>query len=268
MLLKQAGSLICAISQVLIDPVCMYTIHPSLLANFIYKMPSMRKLDILSLVDSVRYLFSRDIVIAESFCRKFAWHRVRHHLLIAAPVRLKPCHTAAHQHHLAMMHVQLQHISMACSFCQSIKLWAQLLELHLASCALALGQSKPGGWSDACVRIDCRHCVMLELCMHACMQPADLTHVDLSAGSFQKGPECYTHMLHRPLSCTCSVSDQPQVPVLSRSCSGQRTWQTARCWCCQARMIWCHQTLCSATCPSQTLHARYALMLGRSLWVY
>ena len=65
--------------QVLIDPVCMFAIHPCLLQNFIYKLPVMvglRGIDILKVVDSIRYLFSRDMVIAESFCRKFAWHKV------------------------------------------------------------------------------------------------------------------------------------------------------------------------------------------------
>ena len=61
--------------QVLLDPVCMFTIYPQLLQNFIYKLPSLGG-GILGLIDSARYLFARDLVIAEAFCRKFVWHKV------------------------------------------------------------------------------------------------------------------------------------------------------------------------------------------------
>ncbi|KAK9803224.1 hypothetical protein WJX73_006378 [Symbiochloris irregularis] len=63
-------------SMVLIDPVCMFTVWPSLLQNFIYKLPVIRDRGVLGLIDGARYLFSRDLVIAHSFCRKFVWHKV------------------------------------------------------------------------------------------------------------------------------------------------------------------------------------------------
>ena len=78
--------------QVLIDPVCMFAIHPCLLQNFIYKLPAVggpSGWNVLKLIDGIRYLFSRDMVIAESFCRKFAWHKV------GCPVTLPgPCYHA------------------------------------------------------------------------------------------------------------------------------------------------------------------------------
>ena len=67
--------LACACMQVLLDPVCMFTIWPQLLQNFIYKLPHLGG-GILGLIDGARSLFSRDLVIAEAFCRKFVWHKV------------------------------------------------------------------------------------------------------------------------------------------------------------------------------------------------
>ena len=63
------------LSQVLVDPVCMFTVWPQLLQNFIYKLPKLGG-GILGLIDGARYLFSRDLIISEAFCRKFVWHKV------------------------------------------------------------------------------------------------------------------------------------------------------------------------------------------------
>lgn len=71
--LKQA----CACVQVLIDPVCMFTIYPQLLRNFIYRPPRMHwRMGFPGVIDGLRYLFARNLVIAEAFGRKLAWHKV------------------------------------------------------------------------------------------------------------------------------------------------------------------------------------------------
>ena len=63
--------------QVLIDPVCMFTIYPQLLRNFIYRLPRMSwGMGLPGIIDAARYLFSRNLIIAEAFGRKFAWHKV------------------------------------------------------------------------------------------------------------------------------------------------------------------------------------------------
>ena len=46
------------------DPVCMLTIYPQLLQNFVYKPPRM-KFNVIGLVDSLRFVFSRDLLVAE-----------------------------------------------------------------------------------------------------------------------------------------------------------------------------------------------------------
>ena len=52
--------------QVLIDPVCLLTIYPQLLRNFLYKVPTLLSFSsLLGIVDWMRYLFSRDLLIAE-----------------------------------------------------------------------------------------------------------------------------------------------------------------------------------------------------------
>lgn len=52
--------------QVLMDPVCMLTIYPQLLRNFVYKMPNFMRLNsLLGFVDSLRFVFSRDLMVAE-----------------------------------------------------------------------------------------------------------------------------------------------------------------------------------------------------------
>ena len=64
--------------QVLIDPVCMFTIYPQLLRNFVYRLPRLHwRMGLHGVIDTARYLFSRNLVIAEAFGRKFAWHKVR-----------------------------------------------------------------------------------------------------------------------------------------------------------------------------------------------
>ena len=42
----------------------MLTIYPQLLRNFVYKLPG-RCLSLLGLVDSLRFIFSRDLMVAE-----------------------------------------------------------------------------------------------------------------------------------------------------------------------------------------------------------
>eukprot|EP00884_Botryococcus_braunii_P016768 jgi/Botrbrau1/3775/Bobra.0183s0010.1 len=63
-------------SLVLIDPVCFMTCYPHLLYNFVYKVPTLRETflkGIPGLINGVRFFFSRDLTIAETFCRKFLW---------------------------------------------------------------------------------------------------------------------------------------------------------------------------------------------------
>ena len=53
--------------QVLIDPVCLLTIYPQLLRNFLYKVPNLLSFSsLLGVVDWMRYIFSRDLLIAEA----------------------------------------------------------------------------------------------------------------------------------------------------------------------------------------------------------
>jgi len=52
------------------DPVCMLTIYPQLLRNFVYKMPDPTRLhSLLGFVDSLRFVFSRDLMVAEVMSR-------------------------------------------------------------------------------------------------------------------------------------------------------------------------------------------------------
>lgn len=53
--------------QALVDPVCFLTCYPQLLYNFIYKVPSLADAlgSLPSLVAAARFLFSRDLIIAE-----------------------------------------------------------------------------------------------------------------------------------------------------------------------------------------------------------
>ncbi|KAL3146801.1 hypothetical protein ABBQ38_014780 [Trebouxia sp. C0009 RCD-2024] len=63
-------------SLMIIDPVCMLTCCPKLLHSFVYKVPELgvQLLTPLGLMDIARFVCSRDLIIAETFCRKFCWH--------------------------------------------------------------------------------------------------------------------------------------------------------------------------------------------------
>ena len=53
--------------QVLIDPVCFLTCYPQLLYSFVYKVPKLAETlsSIEGLLSAARFLFSRDLIIAE-----------------------------------------------------------------------------------------------------------------------------------------------------------------------------------------------------------
>lgn len=74
-------------AQVLMDPVCMLTIYPQLLQNFVYKSPRMAA-NVLGLVDSLRFLFSRDLLVAEVGSAS---------LLVWPIIQLQPCTWSAAQ---------------------------------------------------------------------------------------------------------------------------------------------------------------------------
>ena len=58
--------------MMLVDPVCLMTCYPHLLANFIYKPPALAGKRLHTrLVFLARYLCSRDLTIAEVFCRRY-----------------------------------------------------------------------------------------------------------------------------------------------------------------------------------------------------
>jgi len=66
-------------STLLIDPVCLLTCHPRLLYSFVYHAPGLAALcagGLREVLGGVRYLFSRDLTIAETFCRRFLWHEL------------------------------------------------------------------------------------------------------------------------------------------------------------------------------------------------
>ena len=63
----------------LIDPVCFLTCYPHLLFNFVYKVPSLVEAVLGAgggALSVARFLFSRDLTIAETFCRRFLWHEL------------------------------------------------------------------------------------------------------------------------------------------------------------------------------------------------
>lgn len=61
-------------SACLLDPVAMLTCYPQLLHNFIYKTPTAANFtSVFGAVDLLRFLCSRDLTIAQAFCRKFQW---------------------------------------------------------------------------------------------------------------------------------------------------------------------------------------------------
>jgi len=66
-------------AALLIDPVCLLTCHPRLLYHFVYHSPGLAALfrgGLREVLGGVRYLFSRDLTIAETFCRQFLWHEL------------------------------------------------------------------------------------------------------------------------------------------------------------------------------------------------
>ena len=63
----------------LIDPVCMLTIYPQLLRNFVYKGPNFATISsLLGIVDSLRFVFSRDLMVAEVSRLSLHPHRWSH----------------------------------------------------------------------------------------------------------------------------------------------------------------------------------------------
>ncbi len=58
--------------MVIVDPVCMMTCSPQLLSNFIYRIPDVRQAkSVLGAMDCLRFLCSRDLIIAQAFCRRW-----------------------------------------------------------------------------------------------------------------------------------------------------------------------------------------------------
>lgn len=60
-------------AALLVDPVCCLTCYPHLLFNFVYKIPSMAAAlagGAAGALNVARFLFSRDLTIAETFCRR------------------------------------------------------------------------------------------------------------------------------------------------------------------------------------------------------
>ena len=56
----------------LMDPVCLMTCHPSLTANFIYRTcDSIFPLSLKKIFEIAQFVFSRDVSLAQTFCRKF-----------------------------------------------------------------------------------------------------------------------------------------------------------------------------------------------------
>lgn len=66
-------------SMALLDPVCLMTCAPGLLANFVYKQPELSWRSSTSaegLMNIARNIATRDLLIAASFCRNFHWHEL------------------------------------------------------------------------------------------------------------------------------------------------------------------------------------------------
>ena len=58
-------------TMLVVDPVCMMTCYPQLLANFVYKSPPLAGLPLLQKITfGARFLAARDLVIAQVFCRR------------------------------------------------------------------------------------------------------------------------------------------------------------------------------------------------------
>ena len=57
--------------MLIVDPVCMMTCYPHLLANFVYKPPRLAGRPLLQKVTfAARFFAARDLVIAQVFCRR------------------------------------------------------------------------------------------------------------------------------------------------------------------------------------------------------
>lgn len=54
-------------AQALVDPVCFLTCYPHLLYSFVYKVPKLAEVfsSAAGLFNAARFLFSRDLIIAE-----------------------------------------------------------------------------------------------------------------------------------------------------------------------------------------------------------
>ena len=55
----------------LIDPVCLMTCHPKLTSNFVYRSFQGLPVSFRRFMDLVQFIFSRDLTLAQTFCRRF-----------------------------------------------------------------------------------------------------------------------------------------------------------------------------------------------------
>lgn len=55
----------------LIDPVCLMTCHPKLTSNFVYRTFQGLPVSFKRFMDLVQFVFSRDLTLAQTFCRRF-----------------------------------------------------------------------------------------------------------------------------------------------------------------------------------------------------
>jgi pimeloyl-ACP methyl ester carboxylesterase len=55
----------------LIDPVCLMTCHPKLTSNFVYRNFQGPPVSFKRFMDLVQFVFSRDLTLAQTFCRRF-----------------------------------------------------------------------------------------------------------------------------------------------------------------------------------------------------
>ena len=77
----------CWRAQVLIDPVCFLTCYPQLLYSFVYKVPMLKETlsSVTGLLSAARFLFSRDLIIAEVCFIPRVFHGYHHSCLRLAP---------------------------------------------------------------------------------------------------------------------------------------------------------------------------------------
>ena len=58
-------------TMLIVDPVCMMTCYPQLLANFVYKSPPLAGRPLLEKITfGARFFAARDLVISQVFCRR------------------------------------------------------------------------------------------------------------------------------------------------------------------------------------------------------